>query len=171
MGCVDWLTTPARYPSHTPQSTTSVVTEMCTYVLQNGELWDVRLLHCGIWDWSIGNWLHVMRCLYEGYLEWTGSILTIVHMFANALAPIRYRSSTTFVLCKTLQLLICVQNGAKYTHLEQFNQLGRYSRRHRLTRIGIPIINRPSEVYSGDSYNHKTESFFSESRPSVVLET
>ena len=25
---------------------------MCTFLLQNGALWDICLMHCGIWDWA-----------------------------------------------------------------------------------------------------------------------
>ena len=32
--------------------------QLCTFLLQNGTLWDVILVHCGMWDWCIvGLWI------------------------------------------------------------------------------------------------------------------
>ena len=49
----------------------------CTFLLQNDALWDMGLLHCGIWDWCIMGFVKWVNCTsagpYMSNIRWNGS--------------------------------------------------------------------------------------------------
>ena len=79
---------------------TEMCTHVCTFLLQNDALWDMALVHCGIWNWCIVNmvywsfihgssWLGLIKVKTDMYIY--VCVITIlfirIHIVSTACTP------------------------------------------------------------------------------------